>query len=426
MHTRMIGLRLATGLTSILLIAGMCYAMDIVPHYDANITQDQKDILNQKIALWEARLCSSIVVDITFKNEDLGSYYSGMPPAPAGMELAIGAGETGEWASLGVTDQFQERDDDTPQSARIRFNSNAAIPWHYGDVPVPADKYDFWTTANHEIAHAAGFTTSYTKFAEKVTPGPGDKRTFTCGATTATLTPADEGTHLDPDTHPARLMNPSMNKGERRNASQLEIDMLTGPWEYATVVELAAFSAVTGGRGVEILWETATETDNAGFNLYRGLSSDGPYGRINEKLIAAKGDELQGTTYSFSDDNVALGVAYYYWLEDVDLRGKGTMHGPVSITSAVTFGLAQNSPNPFSLTTEIRYGLPVEADVDLRIFDTRGRNIITLVDRLQPAGYNSVYWDGRNADRMIVSNGIYFCRLQAGDWSETKKMVLSR
>jgi hypothetical protein len=83
------------------------------------------------------------------------------------------------------------------------------------------------------------------------------------------------------------------------------------------------------------------------------------------------------------------------------------------------FSLAQNYPNPFNPTTTIDYDLPQAADVKLQVFDIIGREVDLLVGGRQEAGHHSVIWDG--ADR---SSGMYFYKIQAGDFSETKKMLL--
>jgi hypothetical protein len=81
--------------------------------------------------------------------------------------------------------------------------------------------------------------------------------------------------------------------------------------------------------------------------------------------------------------------------------------------------LAANYPNPFNSMTIIRYSLPEPAEVKIEIYDILGRKVETLVQGEQPAGYLQVIWDA--SDR---SSGLYFYRIQAGDYSETRKMVL--
>ena len=96
-----------------------------------------------------------------------------------------------------------------------------------------------------------------------------------------------------------------------------------------TAITLASFTAQAGLGSVALAWETGTEVDNAGFNLYRATAEGGPYTRVNAALIAAEGDPVSGTSYTFLDKGLSHGT-YFYKLEDVDLNGTTTLHGPVS------------------------------------------------------------------------------------------------
>jgi len=84
-----------------------------------------------------------------------------------------------------------------------------------------------------------------------------------------------------------------------------------------------------------------------------------------------------------------------------------------------TFKLSQNYPNPFNPITEIRYVMPKDCNVKLSIYNIRGQKVATLVDRKQKAGYKTARWDAGS-----LSSGIYFCHLQAGDFVQTRKMIL--
>ncbi len=99
-----------------------------------------------------------------------------------------------------------------------------------------------------------------------------------------------------------------------------------------TAVELASFTAGSVGEGkVALNWKTATEVNNAGFNLYRSRLLDGIYKKINEEgLIPAQGDATAGASYRYEDTPSARGT-YYYKLEDVDTNGVTTMHGPEKV-----------------------------------------------------------------------------------------------
>lgn len=106
------------------------------------------------------------------------------------------------------------------------------------------------------------------------------------------------------------------------------------PIEFPTAITLVYFTAQGNIDAVTLAWETGTEIDNAGFNLYRASTIDGPYSKINPVLIPAKGDAVSGANYTSIDTNVVKGNTYYYKLEDVDFNGISTFHGPVlAITS---------------------------------------------------------------------------------------------
>ena len=88
------------------------------------------------------------------------------------------------------------------------------------------------------------------------------------------------------------------------------------------------------------------------------------------------------------------------------------------------FALHQNYPNPFNPTTQIRYDLPEDALVNITIYDIMGRSIRSLVNSQQTAGYRSVQWNATNDTGEGVSAGMYIYMIQAGEFRQTKKMVL--
>lgn len=83
------------------------------------------------------------------------------------------------------------------------------------------------------------------------------------------------------------------------------------------------------------------------------------------------------------------------------------------------FGLQQNYPNPFNPTTRIKYQLPIQSHVTLKVYNLMGQEVSTLVDRVEEPGYKSVQWDANG-----VASGMYFCRLQAGSFVNVKKLIL--
>jgi hypothetical protein len=86
--------------------------------------------------------------------------------------------------------------------------------------------------------------------------------------------------------------------------------------------------------------------------------------------------------------------------------------------------LYQNYPNPFNVSTEICYGIPKDGHVVLSIFNSLGQRVRALVDVEQRAGEHVIVWDGRDDQRQDVASGLYFCRLRAGEFTQTVKMIL--
>jgi len=106
-----------------------------------------------------------------------------------------------------------------------------------------------------------------------------------------------------------------------------------------TVIELSSFAATPKAGQVILAWSTASELDNAGFNLYRAESEKGEYAKINTFLILSQGSSTQGASYEFIDTDVQNRKTYYYKLEDIDLNGTSTVHGAVSATPRLIYGI---------------------------------------------------------------------------------------
>jgi hypothetical protein len=88
------------------------------------------------------------------------------------------------------------------------------------------------------------------------------------------------------------------------------------------------------------------------------------------------------------------------------------------------FALHQNYPNPFNPVTTLRYDLPENSYVNVTIYDMLGRQVKTLVNQTQNAGFKSVIWNATNNYGKPVSAGVYLYKIQAGEFVQTKKMVL--
>ena len=108
-----------------------------------------------------------------------------------------------------------------------------------------------------------------------------------------------------------------------------------------TAITLASFEAKPGSGKVTLIWETATEIDNAGFNILRAESENGTYIKINGAVIPAKAGGTAGASYQFVDSTVKNRTTYYYKLQDIDLNGNTTDNGPKSATPRFIFGFGK-------------------------------------------------------------------------------------
>ncbi len=89
-----------------------------------------------------------------------------------------------------------------------------------------------------------------------------------------------------------------------------------------------------------------------------------------------------------------------------------------------SYALNQNYPNPFNPSTEISFALKADGQVRLSVYNVLGQQVRTLIDEYMPAGNHSITWDGRSSDGSPASSGIYFYRIQANDYVDTRKMTL--
>ncbi len=187
----------------------------------------------------------------------------------------------------------------------------------------------------------------------------------------------------------------------------------------AVPVELTSFVANTDNNNVILSWQTATETNNRGFDIERSTDQIN-WNKIG--FVAGNGTTTDATQYSFVD-KTPKGNIIYYRLKQIDFDGSFQIHNSIQVdfTKGLDFALLQNYPNPFNPETNIYYSIPQNCNVKLTIFDQLGNEIKTLVNENQSAGRYNVVFNGSN-----LASGIYFYKLQAGNFSSIKKLVLMK
>ena len=195
--------------------------------------------------------------------------------------------------------------------------------------------------------------------------------------------------------------------------------------QITTPVELTSFSF----SGNKLMWSTESETNNAGWEIESrqiplSPPSNGVRGEFKSiGFVAGKGTTVEKQNYAFSISGLQSSASVVeFRLKQIDSDGKFSFSNILSVNlTPESYSLSQNYPNPFNPTTLISYQLKTNSHVSLVVFDLLGRKIRTLVNQEKPAGSYSV--DFSAAD---LPSGVYFYKLTAGKFSETKKMTVMK
>ena len=198
--------------------------------------------------------------------------------------------------------------------------------------------------------------------------------------------------------------------------------VMSGGLSYPTPVELTALSASVSGSNINIIWSTATELNNKGFSVERKTET-GTYKEV--VFVNGKGTSTEKTNYNVVDKDVAQGK-YFYRLKQVDFDGTSEYSSEIEVNVGLplSYSLEQNYPNPFNPSTTIKYDIPFDGVVKIKIYNTVGEEVAVIVNELQKAGKYQTVWNGKNISGNSVSSGIYFYKIEAGSFTATKKMML--
>ena len=187
-------------------------------------------------------------------------------------------------------------------------------------------------------------------------------------------------------------------------------------------VEFTSFIATQNESEIFLRWSTASETNNAGFEVQRAFGKDS-FSDIG--FVEGNGTSTGYNEYSFNDSITKPGI-YRYRLKQIDFDGNYKYSDVINLSVIVTaFSLAQNYPNPFNPSTKINYQILELSFVSLKVFDVLGNEIETLVDEAKSEGIYEVEFSTGLINQTRTS-GIYFYQLQAGGFTDTKKMLMNK
>jgi hypothetical protein len=180
--------------------------------------------------------------------------------------------------------------------------------------------------------------------------------------------------------------------------------------------------AVLVDDGIQLTWEMGADEDFQYYILEKSSDESFTEPQVFETIDIA-----------YLDLDYVLNESNYYRLAAVDHAGNMSDYSDVVDIAVLAidldlipevFALHQNYPNPFNPTTQIKYDLPEDAMVSITIYDLMGRRVKSLVNTTQSAGYRSIQWNATNNLGEPVSAGMYIYMIQAGEFTNTKKMVL--
>ncbi|OGU75798.1 MAG: hypothetical protein A2V93_06160 [Ignavibacteria bacterium RBG_16_34_14] len=182
-------------------------------------------------------------------------------------------------------------------------------------------------------------------------------------------------------------------------------------------VELTSFTAVSQNRSVVLKWSTASEINNFGFEVER-KREESDWRIIT--FINGNGTTTSEKNYLYLDENITSGK-YQYRLKQIDFDGSFEYSKIVEVNfeTPVNFELSQNYPNPFNPNTIISYSLPKASHVSLKVYNTLGQEVAALVNGIKEAGNHKIDFNASN-----LNSGIYFYKLETGNFNEVKKMTL--
>ena len=194
--------------------------------------------------------------------------------------------------------------------------------------------------------------------------------------------------------------------------------------DFFVPVELSSFTAEVSENEITLFWTTASELNNNGFDVEIS-SNNNDFEKIG--FVPGFGTTTEAKNYSFNVTEFVVG-AQYFRLKQIDYDGTFTYTNAVEVEgmAPTEFTLSQNYPNPFNPSTSIKFTLPIDANVSLKLFNLLGEEVTDIINTEMTAGIHQVNFDGSD-----LSSGTYFYLMKAtsdngNGFTDSKKMILLR
>ena len=203
---------------------------------------------------------------------------------------------------------------------------------------------------------------------------------------------------------------------------------------------LKSFTSNVKGSSVILKWTTSSEVNNHGFDIERSVNKT-IWARLG--FVAGSGTTNSLRNYTFTDNSITTSGTYYYRLKQINndgtyqyfnkaggdfvrVRGHGKIalnqadsNTEVESSSATEFTLNQNYPNPFNPSTVISYSIPLSANVMMVVYNSIGQNVKVLENGFKNAGNYTVSFNASE-----LPSGVYFYKIDAGEYTQIRKMML--
>jgi photosystem II stability/assembly factor-like uncharacterized protein len=199
-----------------------------------------------------------------------------------------------------------------------------------------------------------------------------------------------------------------------------EIGTLTAPFtaESPLPVELTSFSAQVSKYQVNLKWQTATETNNYGFEIERKTIDDWQ----NIGFVNGNGNCNSPKQYSFTDNSLIGGNKFQYRLKQIDNDGQFEYSDIVEVeVSPNEYFLYQNYPNPFNPVTKVRFAIPVASRVNIKLYNAVGEEVKDIINQDYDAGYHEVEINSGE-----LASGIYLYKIVSNNFTAVKKLIIMK